>query len=240
MENTEKIVEIIDEPKIQEITEENSAEGSKPSESEKKKQSVKIQEITEESGGALEKKTTTVESEEDSDDDIPELEEETAIPSGVAPVDITKMQSRGEKKARKAMQKLGLKHVPGINRVTIRRPKNILFVVSNPDVYKSANSDCYIVFGEAKIEDLNSQAQANAAQQFQAAEAAAAAQETTKVEEEIVEEDEEDLSVDETNVEAKDIELVMQQANVSRTKAVKALKNNNNDIVNAIMELTQL
>ncbi|CAG8814767.1 17005_t:CDS:2, partial [Dentiscutata erythropus] len=179
MEGTEKIVEIIDEPKIQEITEENSAEGSKLSESEKKKESVKIQEITEESG-ALEKKTTTVGSEEESDDDIPELEEETTTPSGVAPVDITKMQSRGEKKARKAMQKLGLKHVPGINRVTIRRPKNILFVVSNPDVYKSANSDCYIVFGEAKIEDLNSQAQANAAQQFQAAEAAAAAQETTK------------------------------------------------------------
>ena len=40
---------------------------------------------------------------------------------------------------------------------------------------------------------------------------------------------------DETGVEAKDIELVMSQANVSRTKAVKALKNNKNDIVNAIM-----
>ena len=33
----------------------------------------------------------------------------------------------------------------------------------------------------------------------------------------------------------KDIELVMSQANVSRAKAVRALKNNNNDIVNAIM-----
>jgi len=41
--------------------------------------------------------------------------------------------------------------------------------------------------------------------------------------------------VSDSEVEAKDIELVMQQANVSRTKAVKALKNNNNDIVNAIM-----
>jgi nascent polypeptide-associated complex subunit alpha len=30
----------------------------------------------------------------------------------------------------------------------------------------------------------------------------------------------------------------MSQANVSRGKAVKALKNNGNDIVNAIMELT--
>merc|ERR1712126_746517 len=33
-------------------------------------------------------------------------------------------------------------------------------------------------------------------------------------------------------------ELVMSQANVSRSKAIKALKNNTNDIVNAIMELT--
>jgi nascent polypeptide-associated complex subunit alpha len=187
---------------------------------------------------STDKKTTTVESEEDSDDDIPELEEESMVPPGISQSDIAKIQSRGEKKARKAMQKLGLKVVPGINRVTIRRPKNILFVVSNPDVYKSANSDCYVVFGEAKIEDLNSQAQANAAQQFQAAEAAATAQEVTKVDEETVEDDEEDVIVDESNVEAKDIELVMSQANVSRSKAVKALKNNKNDIVNAIMELT--
>jgi len=35
-----------------------------------------------------------------------------------------------------------------------------------------------------------------------------------------------------------DIELVMSQANVSRKRAVNALKNNDNDIVNAIMELT--
>lgn len=43
------------------------------------------------------------------------------------------------------------------------------------------------------------------------------------------------LQVDDAGVESKDIELVMSQANVSRNKAVKALKNNNNDIVNAIM-----
>jgi hypothetical protein len=36
-------------------------------------------------------------------------------------------------------------------------------------------------------------------------------------------------------VEEKDIDLVMCQANVSRAKAIKALRNNNHDIVNAIM-----
>ncbi|CAG8467507.1 14684_t:CDS:2 [Acaulospora morrowiae] len=222
----------ISEPKIQEITDENSAGGSKASE---KEGVAKIQEIIEE---ALEDKATTVESDEDSDE-IPGLEGDRDFPSDVAPADLAKLQnqSRGEKKARKAMQKLGLRLVTGINRVTIRRPKNILFVVSNPDVYKSANSDCYIVFGEAKIEDLNTQAQANAQQQFQA-DAAATQEAISKVEDEGAEEDEEDLNIDESNVEQKDIELVMMQANVSRAKAVKALKSNNNDIVNAIMALT--
>ena len=39
-------------------------------------------------------------------------------------------------------------------------------------------------------------------------------------------------------VEEKDIKLVMDQANITRGKAVKALKNNANDIVNAIIEVT--
>merc|ERR1712185_894816 len=75
-------------------------------------------------------------------------------------------QNRSEKKSRKAVQKLGMKPVPGIVRVTVKKSKNILFVISSPDVYKSPTSDTYIVFGEAKIEDLSAQAQASAAQQF--------------------------------------------------------------------------
>lgn len=33
----------------------------------------------------------------------------------------------------------------------------VLLVVANPEVFKSPNSDCYIVFGEAKTEDMNAQ-----------------------------------------------------------------------------------
>ncbi|PNH03685.1 Nascent polypeptide-associated complex subunit alpha-like protein [Tetrabaena socialis] len=101
-------------------------------------------------------------------------------------------QSRSEKKSRKAMQKLGMKPVTGVTRVTIKKSKNILFVIQTPDVFKSPASDTYIIFGE----------------------------------------------VDDSGVEQKDIELVMTQANVSRSKAVKALKNAEGDIVSAIMELT--
>lgn len=42
----------------------------------------------------------------------------------------------------------------------------ILFVIQAPDVFKSPASDTYIIFGEAKIEDLSAQAQASAAEQF--------------------------------------------------------------------------
>merc|ERR1712058_98092 len=44
--------------------------------------------------------------------------------------------------------------------------------------------------------------------------------------------------VDATGLEDKDIELVMTQASVSQNKAVKALKENDNDIVNSIMALS--
>ena len=52
------------------------------------------------------------------------------------------------------MSKLGLKHIAGVSRVTIRKSKNILFVINRPDVYKSPASDTYIFFGEAKVCEL--------------------------------------------------------------------------------------
>ncbi|XP_045063280.1 nascent polypeptide-associated complex subunit alpha, muscle-specific form isoform X1 [Coregonus clupeaformis] len=184
----------------------------------------------------------------DSDESVPDLEEQDATQTQQAqlaaaaeideePVSKAK-QSRSEKKARKAMSKLGLRQVMGVTRVTIRKSKNILFVIPKPDVYKSSASDTYIVFGEAKIEDLSQQAQLAAAEKFkvQGEDRMSSIQENTQTP--TVQEESEEEEVDETGVEVKDIELVMSQANVSRAKAIRALKNNNNDIVNAIMELT--
>lgn len=79
---------------------------------------------------------------------------------------------------------------------------------------------------------MNQQAQANALAQQAAQEqaqqegqASAGAESGKKPE---VEEDEGE--VDETGVESKDIDLVMEQTSCSRGKAVKALKANNGDI----------
>mmetsp|Transcript_12058 Transcript_12058/g.15632 ORF Transcript_12058/g.15632 Transcript_12058/m.15632 type:complete len:323 (-) Transcript_12058:191-1159(-) len=193
---------------------------------------------------SVEKKEQAAEEESDSDDDMPELEEQqetpaaaTGAPAAAAEEAKIGKQNRSEKKSRKAMQKLGMRPVPGIMRVTVKKSKNILFVISEPDVFKSPASDTYIIFGEAKIEDLSAQAQSQAAEQFRAPEVAptAAAQ---AISTDTAVDDGDDEEVDESGVDAKDIELVMSQAGSTRAKAVKALKNNSGDIVNAIMELT--
>merc|ERR1712199_132187 len=104
---------------------------------------------------------------ESTDDDMPEMEDGDGEASGKG------KQSRSEKKSRKAMQKLGMKPVPGIIRVTVKKSKNILFVIKEPDVFKT-NSDSakapatYIVFGKAEIEDLSAQATSAAVEQFKA------------------------------------------------------------------------
>ncbi|THH18498.1 hypothetical protein EW146_g2506 [Bondarzewia mesenterica] len=144
---------------------------------------------------------------------------------------LEKIQSRSERKARKALLSLGLKKVPDITRVTLRRPKNFLFVIASPDVYKSQNSDCYIVFGEAKMEDMNAQAQLNAAQQLAQSGGAVSGLESSGAEEE--------GPIDETGVDPKDIELVMAQVNCSRAKAVRVLKESGGDLINAIMAASE-
>ena len=108
----------------------------------------------------------------------------------------------------------------------------MVYAIATPEVFKSQNSDTHIVFGEMQVEDMAARAQ-QAAMEQQLATDAEKTEEGAEVEAAVEEEDDEE--VDATGVEEKDIELVVSQANVSRAKAVKALKNNENDVVNAIM-----
>lgn len=172
--------------------------------------------------------------EEVPEDEAPELEpaedDEAAGSAGSARGG---KQTRNEKKNRKAMQKLGMKPVPNVDRVTIKKSKTILFVINQPDVYKSPATDTYIIFGEAKIEDMENEAAKDALRHFAPPTAAAApAAEAAAPQEEAGEE------VDATGVDEKDIDLVIAQAGVTRARAVQALKNSGGDIVAAIMELT--
>ncbi|KAF4670421.1 hypothetical protein FOZ61_000117 [Perkinsus olseni] len=177
---------------------------------------------------------------DDTDDEMPTLETTGDDPTQREQHAARGKLNRAEKKARRAIQKLGLKPVPGIVRVTVRKGKEMLFVISQPDVLKAAGSDTYVVFGEARIEDMSAMSQAAAASQF------TGMPEVSKVDasppqmapEPAEEEQDDDGDVDDSGVEAKDIELVMSQVNCSRSKAVKALQAANNDIVEAIMQLS--
>merc|ERR1711988_1078069 len=177
-------------------------------------------------------------SDEDStDDDMPEMEDESEDAAGGKG-----KQSRSEKKSRKAMQKLGMKPVPGIIRVTVKKSKNILFVIKEPDVFKTSSDNpkspaTYIVFGKAEIEDLSAQATSAAVEQFKAPGAGldVGVDDVPKVE---AAEGDDDGDEDAGDLDENDIELVVKQAGVTKAKAIKALKSNDNDVVNAIMALS--
>lgn len=171
-------------------------------------------------------------------DEVPDLEAdnmmmETADDSAMSnnPTSMARVVNRAEKKARKTMERLGMKAVPGVSRITLKmRGGQGFFTIYEPDVFEKNGS--YVVFGEARQGTGMPQMQ----QQAQAAQKLA----TPAIEEKKAESEpeEEEQQVDETGLESKDIELVVSQAGCSRARAVKALKDNDGDLVNAIMSLT--
>merc|ERR1712023_98702 len=183
-------------------------------------------------------KVSTVESDdedESTDEDMPEMEQGDASEG-------KGKQSRSEKKSRKAMAKLGMKPVPGIIRVTVKKSKNILFVIKEPDVFKTSSDNpkapaTYVVFGKAEIEDLSAQATSAAVEQFKAPGAGLDVGGDDAPKNDIADADD-DGDEDPGDLDENDIELVVKQAGVSKAKAIKALKQNDNDVVNAIMALS--
>lgn len=144
--------------------------------------------------------------------------------------------NRSEKKARKAMLKLGMKPVDDVFRVAVKRSKTVLFAINNPDVYKNSSNDTYVIFGEAKIDDFAAAAQASAAKQFthapEVAKVSASSSQAANLEEI------DEASIDDSGLDQKDIELIVSQVNCTRGKAVAALRAANGDIVEAIMQLS--
>lgn len=180
-----------------------------------------IEEVPELEVGPTETETETV----------PPKAEPTTDP-GPLPQPAVRQLNRVEKKARKAMERLGMKPVPGVARVTLKR-KGGVFTIHRPDVFEKSGS--FVVFGEAV-------AGAGLAPQFQQQEAAKQFAMAEEKKEEVLEAvpdlQLQDGTPDETGLQAKDIELVMSQANCSRPKAVAALKTSGGDLVDAIMCLT--
>jgi len=148
-------------------------------------------------------------------------------------------QTRSEKKNRKAVAKLGMKSYPGVLRIIVKKGKSVLFVVNQPDVFKSPTSEnTWVIFGEAKIEDATDEALKQTAEKF------AASDDKAPDLVDIPSKAAEPLppstpAVDSGDIVETHIQLVLDQAKgATREQAIKALRDNNKDVVNAIMSLT--
>lgn len=164
-----------------------------------------------------------------------------------AQIDANKNLNKAEKKARKALAKLGLKQVPNVSRVTMKKAPSILFLIDSPEVFKSPASggqETYVVYGHCQIDDGSQQRQAmrqpynptiptKKPDEEEAMPELVAAATPGSAPEESAEE-----QVDAGNLQEKDIEMVMTQAGVDRKKAVATLQKNGGDIINSIMDLT--
>ncbi|KAH8307808.1 hypothetical protein KR059_000158 [Drosophila kikkawai] len=175
------------------------------------------------------------------DDEAPELVNPNASKGG----DDGQRYSRGEKKARRLLMKLDLKPVENVYRVTMKKSKNILLCIDKPDVYKSPTGT-YIFFGKVYVEDLTNTATTQAAERYREVEAikdkgADNVEAPDAAGSAPVDDDDDGSDGDEAaaqDLEERDIELVQMQASCSRKRAIKALLQNGQDVVNAIMDLT--
>merc|ERR1740130_1669263 len=127
--------------------------------------------------------------------------------------------NRNEKKCRKALVKGGMKALGGITRVTLKKRDGLIFVIDDPEVLNLDNS--YAIFGELKLEDLNRQMQMEQAKKF--AQQAPA----TKVEGKAAKEESDGEALPAGDLTESNITMVMDHANVTRNKAIRALKKTN-------------
>lgn len=150
-------------------------------------------------------------------------------------------QNKGERKVRKAIQKLGMVQIPGVNRVTVRQKDAYIFVVKDPEVYKGAEGgNTFIIFGELTFEEPDKGiSKDNLTKLTQSAgeevkKDVTAQQEPKKVE--IVEDTNEVVSEEGLDPEAIGM-LTEQFKDVPRNKILSVLKRHNNDVVQAILDL---
>lgn len=200
---------------------------------------------------------------EEVDDEVPALDSSMLLPTGSdnhyqhLPADKStpRVLNRAEKKARKLMERMNLRPVSGISRVTFRRVDGQVFAIVQPDVYEATTTTTmakqpycpYVVFGEARAAqhplDTSSARDAAAQVVSQIPDLSVDAQNVTDeaVLMDIADNDGRNMNdaLDESSLETNDIELVMSQAGCTRSKAVTALRRNDGDLVNAILAVTR-
>jgi nascent polypeptide-associated complex subunit alpha len=139
--------------------------------------------------------------------------------------------SKGEKKFKKAIGKMGMKPVEGIERVTIKTAKDFVMYIDNPEVVTTGAAGSYIIFGEAKFLDFSSQ---NASRLLDKMKETQTAKKPESKTEPIKEEAEEEETEEAGDIPEESINTIMEYASCSRAKAIKCLKKTKGDVVEAI------
>ena len=166
---------------------------------------------------------------EHKEDEMPELENQGD----------DKKLNRGEKKCRKALIKLGMKQLTGITRVSLRKRDGLIFVINDPEVLKSTdNAQSFAIFGELRLEDPNSRLSQTEAKKFTEKPAGEAKPTEAAAKEEDKKAVDDSAPLSEEGLTAQHIDMVMQHANCSRNAAIRALRDANDDMVAAVMKLT--
>jgi len=107
---------------------------------------------------AVEREGTAVEAAGGEDGEDVENDEDGEQPAAETPAaeeDAGSKLNRNEKKARKHIQKLGLKPVVGVKKIAFKKSDgdHDVFAISNPSVFRAPGSDIYVCFGQALMDD---------------------------------------------------------------------------------------
>ena len=195
-----------------------------------KKEETKPEEPKKEETKPEESKPETTEEKKPSEEQKKEetKPEETAKPSGKA-----------EKKVRKALSKLGMVKVDGVNRVTMKQKDSYILYVKEPEVFSSPqNPNSFIIFGEITFEDHEKKLTQDTIEQLKK-EGEKLRTVTENKEEPKVEVVPEGEELNEEGLEKEAIETVMNEGKCSRQAAIKALRAHNGDPVEALLEVGQ-
>ena len=149
----------------------------------------------------------------------------------------TKTIGKVKKKVFKALSKLDMVKVKGINRITMKQKDSNILYVKDPEVFNSSqNPNTFIIFGELNFEDherkLAQETITELEKEGEKLKIVKEKKEEPKVE--VVQEGEE-LSEEGLYKEA--IETVMNEGKCSRQAAIKALRAHNGDPVEALLDV---
>ena len=136
-----------------------------------------------------------------------------------------------------------MKQFAGISRVTIRKRDGFIFMINDPEVLRSADDgNQFVVFGELKYDDPNQRFAAAEAQKIAQTQAAAAAASQQPAaaggadKKKAAAKDEK--AEDEAGITPNHINMVMEHTSCTRNEAIRALRDSNDDMINAVMKLS--